>query len=83
MPRKSKEKTRTVYHVAPEAAAERWVVFQENGNFRREFDRKEDAVDVAKLKAKLDQFFQVKVHGHNGDIEDESTYGENPINVPG
>jgi uncharacterized protein DUF2188 len=76
MPRESKDKERTVYHVAPDGAAERWVIFQENGDFRREFDRKEDAVDVAKLKAKLDQVSQVTVHARNGDVEYESTYGE-------
>jgi hypothetical protein len=41
-------------------------VSQEHGDFNREFDRQEDAIDIAKLKAKLDEFSQVKVHRRDG-----------------
>jgi hypothetical protein len=67
---------RTVYHVTPDVAAVRWVVYQENGSFRREYDRKEDAVYIAKLKAQLDRFSRVKVHNADGRVDYEATYGE-------
>ncbi len=69
------QKERTVYHVTPAEAANRWLVYQENGNFKREFDRKEDAVSIARLKAQLDGYAQIKIHNVDGRI-DESTYGE-------
>jgi len=65
----------TVYHVTPAEAANRWLVYRENSNFKREYDRKEDAVSIARLKAHLDGFAKVKVHEANGWI-DESTYRE-------
>jgi Uncharacterized protein conserved in bacteria (DUF2188) len=65
----------TVYHVTPAEVANRWLVYQENGDFKREYDRKEDAVSIARLKAHLDGFSKVKVHNVDGWI-DESTYGE-------
>jgi hypothetical protein len=68
------ERNRTVYHVKPDEAANRWLVYQENGNFKREYDRKEDAVSIARLKAELDGFSQVLLHGPDGRIDDESTY---------
>jgi len=78
-----KNNQRTVYHVSPDAAAERWVVSQENGDFKREFDRKEDAVELAKKKAQFDRISQVKVHKNDGSMEYESTYGEDPRDIPG
>ena len=57
---------RTVCHVTPDASGQSWVVSQEHGDFNREFDRQEDAIDIAKLKAKLDEFSQVKVHRRDG-----------------
>ena len=69
------ERDRTAYHVKPDEAANRWLVYQENGNFKREYDRKEDAVSIARLKAHLDGFSKVKVHDIDGWI-DESTYGD-------
>jgi hypothetical protein len=64
-----------VYHVTPAEAANRWLVYQENSNFKREYDRIEDAVSIARLKAHLDGFSKVKVHNVDGRI-DESTYWE-------
>lgn len=73
---------REVYHVVPDASAERWVVSQENNDFRREFDRKEDAVDFAKNKARSAALGQVKVHKLDGNMEYESTYGNDPDRSP-
>jgi hypothetical protein len=65
-----------VYHVTPAEAANRWLVYQENGDLKRDYNRKEDAVSIARLKAHLDGFSQVKVHNADGRIDYESTYGE-------
>ncbi len=73
---------RTVYHVVPNASAERWVVSQEDADFRREFDRKEDAVEFAKDRARHAGLGQVKVHKHDGNMEYESTYGDDPRQSP-
>lgn len=75
-------KERMVYHVTPDASAERWVVSQENAGFRREFDRKEEAVEFAKTRAREAELGQVKVHNKDGNMEYESTYGEDPRRTP-
>ena len=74
---------RVVYHVSPEASANRWVVSQENGLFRREFDTKEEAEDFAKQRAQLEKLSQVKVHKKDGTMDYESTYGDDPRHIPG
>ncbi|MGE5520692.1 MAG: DUF2188 domain-containing protein [Candidatus Dadabacteria bacterium] len=73
---------RKVYHVVPNASAERWVVSQENAEFRREFDTKEDAVEFAKERAKAAELGQIKVHRHDGNMEYENTYGDDPSRSP-
>jgi Uncharacterized protein conserved in bacteria (DUF2188) len=73
---------RTVYHVVPNSSAERWVVSQENAEFRREFDTKEEAVDFAKERARGQEPSQVKVHKKDGNMEYESTYGDDPRRSP-
>lgn len=75
-------KDRVVYHVVPNSSAERWVVSQENAEFRREFDTKEEAVEFAKERAKSAELGQVKVHKKDGNMEYESTYGEDPRRSP-
>jgi len=40
---------RTVYHVVPNSSAEKWLVTQENGGFRKEYRTKEEAVEEAKM----------------------------------
>ena len=77
-----KNNSREVYHVVPDSSAERWVVSQENNDFKREFDRKEDAVEFARGKAKSAQLGQIKVHKQDGNMEFESTYGEDPERTP-
>ena len=73
---------RMVYHVVPDASAQRWVVSQENAEFRREFDKKEEAVEFAKDRARQASLGQVKVHTKDGNMEYESTYGEDPERSP-
>ena len=73
---------RKVYHVVPNASAERWLVTQENAEFRKEFDTKEEAVKFAKETARSADLGQVKVHKHDGNMEYESTYGNDPEKSP-
>jgi hypothetical protein len=73
---------RFVYHVTPYASGESWIVTLENGNLRREFDTKEAAEKFAKYRARLNQLSQVKVHKRDGNMDYESTYGEDPGNIP-
>ena len=75
---------RAVYHVVPNASADRWVVSIEgNDSFREEFDRKDDAVEAAKRRARNEEPAQVKVHRKDGNMEYESTYGDDPRRSPG
>lgn len=73
---------RTVYHVVPNASGERWVVSQEKDEFQQEYRTKEEAVNAAKERARRDEPSQVKVHKHDGNMEYESTYGEDPSRSP-
>jgi hypothetical protein len=73
---------RTVYHVVPNATGERWLVTQENGRFRQEHSTKEEAVSAAKERARAQEPSQVKVHKTDGNMEYESTYGEDPRRSP-
>ncbi|HEX6913613.1 MAG TPA: DUF2188 domain-containing protein [Chitinophagaceae bacterium] len=73
---------REVYHVVPDASGDRWVVSQENNELRREFDRKEEAVDFARERARAAALGQIKVHKQDGNMEFESTYGEDPERSP-
>jgi Uncharacterized protein conserved in bacteria (DUF2188) len=75
-------KDRVVYHVVPNSSAEKWVVSQENAEFRREFETKEEAVDFAKERARKEELGQVKVHKKDGNMEYESTYGDDPRRSP-
>ena len=75
-------KERIVYHVVPNSSGERWVVSQERAEFRREFDTKEEAVQFAKERARKEELGQVKVHKKDGNMEYESTYGEDPPRYP-
>lgn len=76
-------KERKVYHVVPNASAEKWLVSQENASLRREFDTKEEAVEEAKKLAQAADLGQIKVHKKDGNMEYESTYGEDPPEYPG
>lgn len=75
-------KERKVYHVVPDSAAEKWLVSQENASFRKEFDTKEEAVEEARKLAQQAELGQIKVHRKDGNMEYESTYGEDPPEYP-
>jgi hypothetical protein len=47
------------------------------------WDHKELAVDRAKELAKAAELGQVVVHGRDGVIQEEFTYGEDPRDTPG
>ncbi len=75
---------RTVYHVVPNADRSRWVISRENDDrFREEYETKEAAVDAAKGRARGEEPSQVKVHLSDGNMEYESTYGDDPRRSPG
>ncbi len=76
-------KQRKVYHVVPNASAEKWLVSQENASLRREFDTKEEAIEEARKLAQAAGLGQIKVHKKDGNMEYESTYGEDPPEYPG
>lgn len=73
---------RTVYHVVPDAGGEQWLVTRENGTFREEHRTKEEAVSAAKERARGQEPAQVKVHRLDGNMEYESTYGDDPRQSP-
>lgn len=73
---------REVYHVVPNSSAEMWLVSQENNDFRHEFKTKQEAVDFAKERARAAELGQVKVHKQDGNMEYESTYGDDPSSSP-
>jgi Uncharacterized protein conserved in bacteria (DUF2188) len=75
---------RTVYHVVPNADTSRWVISRENNeSFREEYDTKDEAVQAAKQRARGEEPSQVKVHKGDGNMEYESTYGDDPASSPG
>ena len=75
-------KERIVYHVVPNASGEKWLVTQENAEFRREHATKEEAVEEARRLAQQAPLGQIKVHKKDGNMEYESTYGEDPRRSP-
>jgi hypothetical protein len=74
---------RTVYHVVPNASADQWVISLENDDtFREEYRTKEEAVEAAKQRARRQEPAQVKVHKSDGNMDYESTYGDDPRRSP-
>jgi hypothetical protein len=74
---------RTVYHVLPNASADEWIVSRENdATFREQYRTKEEAVKAAKGRARGEEPSQVKVHRADGNMEYESTYGNDPARSP-
>jgi hypothetical protein len=68
---------RVVYHVTP--VGEDWRVKRVGAKrAAKVFESKKDAVGRGKELAKGAGFGQVRVHGRDGDIETEYTYGEDP-----
>jgi hypothetical protein len=75
---------RVVYHVVPNADQSRWVITIENDErFREEYETKDEAVSAAKARARNEEPSQVKVHKRDGNMEYESTYGDDPRSSPG
>jgi len=74
---------RTVYHVAPDASSDKWLVTQEGSDSTcGVFRRKAEAALEAKLRARKQEPSQVKVHRSDGNMEYESTYGDDPAHAP-
>ena len=70
---------RTVYNVVPNTSGDKWLVSQENSDSNSEdFRTKTEAVDTAKERARKQEPSQVKVHKSDGNMEYESTYGDDP-----
>ena len=82
MPTASKANGRVVYHVVPNSSADKWVVSQENADYRSEHDTKEEAVEEARRLAQKAELGQIKVHKRDGNMEYESTYGDDPRRSP-
>jgi hypothetical protein len=72
---------RQVYHVTPFGNG--WKVAAENEEYEVVRDTKDDAVDEAKRLAKEAELGQVIVHGEDGKIQEEMTYGNDPRDIPG
>jgi len=74
---------RSVYHVVPNSSGDEWVVSKENDDsFRERHRTKKEAENAAKERARREEPSQVKVHTHDGNMEYESTYGEDPRRYP-
>ena len=75
---------RTVFHVTPYVNS--WQVKAEGAGayeFEAVTDNKEDAERLAKEKAREVAPSQVIVHNKDGKIAYESTYGDDPTDIPG
>ncbi len=74
---------RTVYHVVPNADQSKWLVTREKDKeFREEYETKASAEEAAKERARGEEPSQVKVHLRNGNMDYESTYGDDPRETP-
>ena len=74
---------RRVYHVTPAGSGD-WKV-KEKGAERavKILEDKADALNLAKDLAKNAELGQVVVHGKDGVIQTEHTYGKDPEKTPG
>jgi len=68
---------REVFHVLP-AGDDKWRVAPEGSLMGPIFENKDEAVRHAKDQAKAAQLGQVIVHGRDGRIQYETTYGKDP-----
>ena len=75
---------RTVYNVVPNTSGDKWLLSQENSESKSEdFRTKQEAVEAAEARAKAEGPSQIKVHQSDGNMESDSTYGEDPVRTPG
>jgi hypothetical protein len=76
---------RAVFHVVPYVNG--WTLSRSgSGEDKGElgaWDHKDLAIDHAKQLAKAAPLGQVIVHGQDGKIQEEFTYGDDPSNIPG
>ena len=74
---------RVVYHVEPRDGGE-WAA-QRTGAQRAAIvtDNKTDAIAEARRLATQGPLGQVVIHGDDGKIQREYTYGKDPRNIPG
>ena len=76
---------RTVYHVTPYANG--WTLNLEGQDEDKgelgAWDHKDMAIARAKELAKESTLSQVIVHGEDGKIQEEFTYGADPSDIPG
>jgi hypothetical protein len=81
--KKESTMTRKVVHVTPKSEGT-WAV-KSTGTTKafRIFESKHEAIQAAKLVAKNAQLGQVKIHGQNGRIQTEYTYGKDPSRYKG
>ncbi|MGW0779068.1 DUF2188 domain-containing protein [Streptomyces sp. NPDC002835] len=78
---------RTVYHITPAAGSgeERWQVQHTEGarKVAEPHPTQRDAINSARQQAKQHKPAQVVVHGRDGRIRTEYTYGDDPRDIPG
>jgi hypothetical protein len=70
--------TRQVFLVVPAEDGKWRVEFEGGGQTGRMFADKDEAFRHAKDQAQAAQLAHVIVHGHDGQIQYENTYGEDP-----
>jgi hypothetical protein len=76
-------KKREVYHVTPNPKGG-WDVKKEGGQrASAHLDKKTDAMAKGKELAKAAGLGQIKIHGQDGQIQTEHTYGKDPEKYPG
>jgi len=73
---------RQTFHVIPDVNS--WKVKNEaDATYDALVDDKDRAVELARQYAKQAPLGQVVVHGRDGRIDEEFTYGDDPRNIPG
>ena len=74
---------RAVYHVTPKDDG-KWKVEREGaGHYGVTYEDKDEAVRQAKELAHRGERGQVIIHGRDGRLQFENTYGEDPRNIKG
>jgi hypothetical protein len=79
----AKASKRTVIHVTYRDSDGQWHIAGEAGRSLQHFDRKSDGIAAAKERAKAAPLGQVVIHGKDGKIEREYTYGADPRRTKG
>ena len=75
---------RVVYHVVPDKDEGGWKVRREGSDRASStHDVKSDALERARELALNNDLSQVKIHGRDGKIQEEHTYGQDPEKYPG